>query len=270
MDYDEKKRGLLEWAKAAAEENMILAYSGGVDSSLLLKILTEAAKHNEKKVYAVLFQTELHPVREALEAEALAKECGALYEVISCQGILEAGIEKNPMDRCYRCKSFLFDRILDRAGELGIRTIVEGTNYDDLFVYRPGIKAIRERQVISPLAGFEMTKEDVRRMAGEYGIRAGQKPSTPCLATRLPYGDTITPEKLRQIEEAEQILRNEGFYNVRVRMHGNIARLEIDEEHFLTLMKDRRRVIGQLKKLGFRYVTLDLEGFRSGSMDLSG
>ena len=150
---------------------------------------------------------------------------------------------------------------------LGIKTIMDGTNEDDLHVYRPGIRALRELSIISPLAETEMTKEEIRRMAEEYGLSVATKPSTPCLATRFPYGTQLTYEKMRQVENGEEILKSFGFYNVRLRVHDDIARIETDKEDFEQLLKHKEEIVKELKKIGYDYITLDLEGFRSGSMD---
>ena len=191
-----------------------------------------------------------------------------MHKILTLNELAVPEIKNNPADRCYRCKKELYRRMLQFAEEKGISRLLEGSNEDDLHVYRPGLRAIGELGVRSPLAEMGLTKEEVRFLAKDYGIPVADRPSSPCLATRLPYGTEIDLELLRRIDEAEEFLRKLSFYNVRVRVHRDIARLEIDTEEFPQLLKERERIIRKLKELGFPYVTLDLEGFRSGSMDI--
>ena len=239
-----------------------------MDSALLLKMTCEAARRNDGKVYAVTMQTKLHPVKEITHAQAVADEIGAEHLVITVDELSEAGIEQNPVDRCYRCKKHLFTRILEKAEELHVAHILEGTNTDDLRMYRPGLRAIQELGIHSPLMEAGMSKDEVRRLAGEYGLSVSERPAMPCLATRVPYGTYLTYEMMERVEEGETYLRSLGFYNVRLRVHENSARIEVDEESFKKLMDCRNEIITFLKKLKFDYITLDLEGFRSGSMDI--
>ena len=192
---------------------------------------------------------------------------GALFEEIRVDEFEQAGITDNPVDRCYRCKSYMFRNLQNRAKELGIEIIMDGTNEDDLHVYRPGVKALKELGIKSPLAECGVTKAQVRALLKEYGISAAEKPSMPCLATRFPYGTHLTKEALHRVDEAEGYLRELGFYNVRVRVHGSIARIEVDTKDEQKIMESRTQITEKLKALGYGYVTLDLEGFRSGSMD---
>ena len=157
---------------------------------------------------------------------------------------------------------------MELARTLGISTIIEGTNEDDLHVYRPGIQALKELGIISPLAACGITKAEVRELALARGISVANRPSMPCLATRLPYGDSISYELLAQIDKGEQYVRSFGFYNVRLRVHDTITRIEVDQKDIPKLLEHREEIIAELKKLGFVYITVDLEGFRSGSMDL--
>lgn len=267
--YEEKREALLGRIAEYAAEDMIIAFSGGVDSSLLLKLACDAVVKTGKKVYGILLHTMLHPKAELEEAESVAKETGALFRVLRIDELEGAGIEENPVDRCYRCKRYLFREIQKEAELLGVSRILEGTNEDDLHVYRPGIRAVRELGIVSPLADAGLTKADVRRLAGEYGISVSGKPSTPCLATRFPYGVRLTYEAMRKVEQGESYLRSLGLGNVRLRVHGNLARLEIDTDDIGKVIERREDIAGYLKNLGYNYVTLDLEGFRSGSMDES-
>lgn len=267
-EYLEKRRQLIQKMEQYAGQDVMVAFSGGVDSSLLLKLAYEASKKAGKKVYAVTMQTRLHPVREIEEAKRVCEEIGAVHMVMAVDELKEAGIMHNPVERCYLCKKHLFLKMKEKASELGIGVILEGTNEDDLHVYRPGIKALKELQIISPLAEAGLTKKEVREMAKEYGISVSLKPAVPCLATRFPYGTHLTYEQMAQVDKGESFLKEYGLHNVRIRVHDKIARIEIDEEAFWEFLAHKKEITGYLKKLGFVYITLDLEGFRSGSMDV--
>ena len=269
-DITQKKERLLALMAEYALQDTMVAFSGGVDSSLLLKLACEAAAETGKKVYGVTVQTRLHPLGEADEARRAAREMGAIHLILTVDELEEAGIMDNPPDRCYLCKKYLFQKMLERAGELGIPFILEGTNEDDLHVYRPGIKALKELGIASPLANVQMTKEEVRTLAAAYGLQAASKPAAPCLATRFPYGTSLTYGKMRQVEQGENYLKGLGLRNVRLRVHDMVARIEVDAEEFPVLMSRRVEAAAYLKGLGYGYVTLDLEGFRSGSMDHTG
>ena len=186
--YEQKRRKLLEKIDDLSNENIVLAFSGGVDSSLLLKICCDSAKKSGKKVYAITVHTELHPMKDIEIATKVAKEAGAEHMIVRIDELQDAGIRYNPTDRCYRCKKLLFSRLKEKAGELGAKIIVEGTNEDDLHVYRPGIRALQELEILSPLAECGFTKREVRKLAEEYGVSVANRPSTPCMATRFPYG----------------------------------------------------------------------------------
>lgn len=267
-NYSEKKEELLNQIKAYAKQNIMVAFSGGVDSTLLLKLCYEAAKKTKRQVYAVTVQTKLHPFGEIEEAREICREIGAKHMVLTIDELKEAGIADNPENRCYLCKKHLFTRMLAEAELLGVSTVMEGTNEDDLHVYRPGIRALQELKIISPLARTGMTKAEVRNLAAEYGLSVAVKPSAPCLATRFPYGTELTYEKLLQVEKGEAYLKTFGLHNVRLRVHKDIVRIEVDEKEFSVVLKNREKIITCLNRLGYVYITLDLEGFRSGSMDI--
>jgi len=249
-------------------EDICLAFSGGVDSSLLLKVAADAAAETGKKVYAVTFDSRLHPSCDLRIARQVAGELGGIHQVMEVDELEQEDIRMNPVNRCYLCKRHLFMTLKKLAGEKGVRRILDGTNEDDMHVYRPGIRALKELGIISPLAELHITKEAVKGMASEYGISVASRPSTPCMATRLPYNTRIDYDVLDRIAQGEAYLRDVLPGNVRLRLHGGIARLEVDNEAFARLLDMRADVVRQLKGLGFTYVALDLEGFRSGSMDV--
>lgn len=267
-DYSVKKEQLLLKINEYAGQNVIVAFSGGVDSTLLLKIACDMAKKEGTKVYAVSIQTRLHPMGEMEEAKKTCQELEAEHVVISIDELKEAGIMNNPVNRCYLCKKFLFSKIKDFASKLEISRILEGTNEDDLHVYRPGIKALKELGIKSPLAEAGLTKAEVRNLASEYGLKTASKPSAPCLATRFPYGTELAYEDMERVEKGEAYLKSFGLYNVRIRVYGKTARIEVDVASFAEVLAHKQDIITYLKELGFIYITLDLEGFRSGSMDV--
>ena len=205
---------------------------------------------------------------EADEAKRIAEELGAIHKVIHVDELEGAGIENNPVDRCYLCKKYMFTKVKELAHSLGIFTILEGTNADDLKQYRPGIKAIKELGLHSPLLEANMTKKEIRELAGTYDLKAANKPSSPCLATRFPYHTLLNYEEMRKVEKIEDYLHAYGFYNVRARIHNDLVRLEIDQDAFMKCMDYHQEIVLFIKELGYDYVTLDLEGFRSGSQDI--
>lgn len=267
--YKERCSRLKDILKEVTKENVMLAFSGGVDSSLLLKLLCQAAKETGRQVVAVTMATELHPAQDAEIARKVAEESGAVHKVIYVDELSHAGIQYNPENRCYLCKKYLFSELLRAADKAGISTVLEGTNADDLKVYRPGIQAVKELGIQSPLAEAGMTKADIRKLASEYGISVADRPASPCLATRFPYGTKLSIENMQMADEAEKFIRDLGFYNVRVRIHQDTARIEVDDKDLISFLNYRKTVILRLKELGFTYITADLEGFRSGSMDVN-
>lgn len=263
-----KKDNLKSIFAQCASEDMCVAFSGGVDSSLVLVMACEAAKSTGKKVYALTMDTILHPKADLEIAKKVLSGTTAEHVVITMDELAVPEIRNNPVNRCYLCKKAIFSRMLTFAKEKGISLMLEGSNEDDLHVYRPGLAAVRELGVKSPLADCHMTKAEVRALAEEYKIPVADRPSAPCMATRLPYGAEIDLELLKRIDTAEETLRAMGLKNVRVRVHGDILRLEVDAESILNVVEHCREIMDHLKKVGCPYVTLDLEGFRSGSMDI--
>lgn len=263
-----RKKQLMNIITEHAKENLCVAFSGGVDSSLVLVLACEAAKHSGKKVYAVTMDTVLHPKADLRIAKEVLEKTNAIHQIISIDELSLPEIRFNPMNRCYLCKKALYSRMLDFAKEKGVSTLLEGSNEDDQHVYRPGLLAIRELGIKSPLAACGFTKAEVRALAAEYDIPVADRPSAPCLATRLPYGAEIDLKLLGRIEAGEEHLKSLGLKNVRIRVHRDLLRLEADPEAFPYLLENRENVIKELKKVGCPYITLDMEGFRSGSMDV--
>lgn len=266
MDYREMLRDRMG---ELASEDVCLAFSGGVDSSLLLKMASDAASRTGKQVYAVTFDSRLHPSCDLEIARRVAGELGGIHEVIEVDELEQEAIRMNPADRCYLCKHHLFLTLKEMAKAKGVCRILDGTNEDDLHVYRPGIRALRELGIISPLAELHIPKREVKRMAAEYGISVASRPSTPCMATRLPYNTKIDYDVLARIGEGEAYLKSVFEGNVRLRLYEGVARLEVDQTSFPRMLEIREEVVQRLKDLGFTYVCLDLEGFRSGSMDVA-
>ena len=231
-------------------------------------MVVAAAEETGKKVYAVTFDSRLHPACDLEIAGQVAKELGGIHQVIQIDELEQADIRMNPENRCYLCKRRLFSCLKEFAEERKITCILDGTNEDDLHVYRPGIQALGELGIISPLAELYITKAEVKALASMYGISVASRPSTPCMATRIPYGMELNYDILARIGEGEAFLREMFSGNVRLRLHKNVARIELDPECLEQAVMKREQVISRLKELGFSYVTLDLEGFRSGSMDL--
>ncbi len=262
------RAALEQQMKTYATADVAVAFSGGADSSLLLKLACEAAGETGTRVYGVTFDTRLHPACDLEIAKKVAEELGAEHVVLTIDELEMGEIRRNPKDRCYLCKRSLFRKLKEFAKSQGISCILEGTNKDDFSAYRPGIRAVKELGIISPLADLGITKPQVRALASWYGISVADRPSTPCMATRLPYGAELDYETLKKIEQGEAWLREKMGGNVRLRLHGQIARIEIDKERFQTAIDRKDAITAELKKMGFPYVTLDLEGFRSGSMDI--
>ena len=264
----QKKENLEQWMADHVKEGICIAFSAGVDSSLLLKLACDAGKAAGVPIWAVTFSTKLHPHGELEDARQAAAELGAEHIVLEVDERSQEGIQNNPPDRCYICKKYLFTNLLATAEKVGAKCVVEGTNEDDLHVYRPGIRAVRELHVNSPLALFHLTKAEVRALAAELGVQSASKPSAPCLITRLPYNTKVDFAVLEKVGMGEEYLKEKGLKNVRLRLHGDVIRIEVERSAMKTVLEMAEDVVSYIKGLGFCYVTLDLEGFRSGSMDL--
>lgn len=263
-----KKVRLETFLYSLAAEDLAVAFSGGVDSSLLLKLTCEAAKKHGTTVFAVTFDTWLHPKADAEIAARVAAECGAVHVILPVDERAVPELMNNPVDRCYLCKRHLFLSLKKWAAERGITCLLEGTNLDDTKVWRPGRKALAELGIISPLAECEITKQEIRQMSADLGLSVAERPSTPCMATRLPYGAKLDAEILQRLESGEAWMRAQGFSQVRLRFHEPILRIEVLPGDFEKMVEVSAEVAAYMKNLGFLYVTLDLEGFRSGSMDV--
>ena len=261
-----KKEKLTEYFSHYQESSICIAYSGGVDSTLLLKTACDVSR--SRPVLAVILETQLHPHSDTEKAYQMALSLGAACEIIKVDEFQDPEILKNPVNRCYLCKHLLFSRLKELAATRGYDTVIDGTNKDDEKEYRPGMKVLKELAIKSPLLEIGITKSEVRALSEMYGLSTASVPSTPCLATRLPYGAYLDRSLLKCIHEGEEFLRNMGFYNVRLRYHKPVLRIEVDPDSFQQAISQRREISAKMKHLGFPYVTLDLEGFRSGSMDI--
>lgn len=244
-----------------------VAYSGGVDSVFLLKAAADTL--GPPNVLAVIGNSASLSTREFAEAKRLCTEIGVQLIVVEPGEFDDSRFVANPTNRCFYCKDALYKCILQTAKAHGIAAVVCGTNADDLSDFRPGHKAADQHGIHSPCADAGLTKADIRALSAELGLPTADKPAAPCLASRVQYGETITPQKMRMIEEAEAVLHGLGYRECRVRHHGNIARIEVPAEHIEALAAEtvRNQIDAMLREIGYQYVTLDLRGFRSGSMN---
>ena len=246
--------------------SVAVAFSGGVDSTLLLYAAHDVLG---SKAIAITLSSSLFPHRELEESRAFCTDRGITHIVCEVDELSIDGFSNNPPNRCYLCKRALFTKLLDIAAQHNIAYVVEGSNVDDLGDYRPGLQAIRELDIKSPLREASLTKSEIRQISRELGLPTWEKPSYACLASRFVYGDTITSEKLHMVERAEELLLSMGFKQMRVRIHGKLARIEILPEDFTHILHEdtRAKIYDALKSYGFSYVSLDLKGYRTGSMN---
>jgi pyridinium-3,5-biscarboxylic acid mononucleotide sulfurtransferase len=247
-------------------ESVAVAYSGGVDSSLLAYI---AFKELGRKSIAITADAPMVPRREFEEAKAFCKAYGIRHIFVKPNPFASDAVRNNEAMRCYECKKLIFGALFEAARETGIATVADGSNLDDLGDYRPGLKALSELQVKSPFTEAEFTKADIRELSQSLGLPTWNKQSNACLATRFPYGTRLTLQGLSQVDKAEESLSEFGFSQLRVRAHGKVARIEVPEKQIETLLKPsvRCEVVRRMKLVGFDYVTLDLAGYRTGSMN---
>ena len=250
----------------ASLESVAVAYSGGVDSTFLLKTAHDVLGNNAT---AVTVRSALIPGRELGEGEKFCAE-NKITQIFCPVDIFKVeGLKENPENRCYICKKNIFTKILEIARERGIKNVIEGSNVDDLSDYRPGLKALKELEIKSPLQAAGLTKKEIRELSKSFNLPTWNKPSFACLASRFEYGEEITEEKLKMTDRAEDLLVKMNFRQFRVRLHGKIARIEILPEDFEKIIQEqtREKIYSELKNLGFSYVTLDLKGYRTGSMN---
>ena len=250
----------------AQKAPLAVAFSAGVDSTFLLKAAHDVLGDG---VIAVTARPFSFPDREFAEAEAFCKAEGIRQLTVKVNEFEIEGYRQNPANRCYLCKKTLFGRMMEFAKEAGARYIAEGSNMDDMGDYRPGLKAIEELQVLSPLREAGLYKQEIRELSRELGLPTWEKPSYACLATRIAYGEEITAEKLEMVDKAEQLLMDLGFRQMRVRVHADMARIEVLPEDLPRLMEEetRLRIYNAFREYGFSYVSADLKGYRTGSMN---
>jgi pyridinium-3,5-biscarboxylic acid mononucleotide sulfurtransferase len=245
--------------------SVVLGYSGGVDSTLLLRKALDVLGH--ERVLAVTAASATYDADEVDEAVALAEGLGAAHERLVSGELEVEGFIRNPPERCYYCKTDLYGDLREMAARRGLQTVIDGSHAEDLLDHRPGLRALDEQGIVSPLKEAGFTKADVRALSRRLGLPTADKPANACLASRFPYGEPIDAESLSRVGRAERILREAGFPVVRVRHHGPVARIEVPPADRARLLEGADRIAPALKELGYVWVACDLEGYRSGSMN---
>ncbi len=264
MNIDKKYEKLKNIIKEMGE--IVVAYSGGVDSTFLLKVARDVLGD---KALGVLATSPTYPSREYKKAVEIASQIGTKIKIIETKETDDIIFKNNPVDRCYYCKSELFTNINDIAKNEKLKNMADGSNADDLGDYRPGMKALREKKIRSPLQEAGLTKDEIRKLSKRLNLPTWDKPALACLSSRFPYGESITPEKLRMVDEVEGFLYDEGFRNIRARHHNNTVKIEVSSDEIKKFLDNecRERIVKKIKDIGYIYVTLDLEGYRQGSMN---
>lgn len=257
--YEELQRVILPLGR------VVVAYSGGVDSTLLLKVCVDVL--GRENVLAFVGSSPVHPERETQEAIKIAQQLSIDYVAAKTTEMDNTSFTSNPRDRCYHCKSGLIDQMWEVAQAHVFTHIVEGSNVDDEGDFRPGSRAVTEKGVLSPLKMAGLTKREIRKLSKILNLSTHDKPSFACLASRIPYETTITRNILKQVELSEDFLKNLGLQQVRVRYHGRVARIETEDKDITTIMAHRAEIYSKLNSFGFTYVTLDLKRYRTGSMN---
>lgn len=264
MDINEKFEKLKNYLSSL--ESVVVAFSSGVDSTFLLKTAHDVLGD---KVIAVTAESCSFPKRELNEAKLFWSKEGIKHIVVESEELEIDGFCKNPVNRCYLCKKELFEKITEIAKENNIKNIVEGSNIDDNGDYRPGLQAVSELNIKSPLRYAELNKNEIRELSKKLELNTWDKQSFACLSSRFVYGEEITKEKLSMVDKAEQLLLDLGFHQLRVRIHGTIARIEVLPDEFPKLIeeKNRLKIVTEFEKYGFTYISMDLKGYRTGSMN---
>lgn len=250
----------------ASMQHVVIAFSGGVDSTFLTKVATEVLG---KRAVAVTARSPSVPEKDFMDAVAMAALISANHKLIDTEEVGHEEYRKNPSNRCYFCKDELYTKLLALKQEWNIPYILDGTNYDDIRDYRPGMKAAQQHGIRSPLKDLQFTKQDIRELSRFYGLPTHDKPSSPCLSSRIPYGKEITPQKLRMIDAAESFLAQLGLREFRVRHHDDIARIEVKENDIPAILQHKYAIDKKFKEIGFKFAVLDLKEFKSGSLNMS-
>ncbi|WP_066192017.1 ATP-dependent sacrificial sulfur transferase LarE [Gracilibacillus timonensis] len=246
-------------------KKVVVAFSGGVDSTFLLKMAVDTL--GKEQVLAVTADSETYPTSERIEAQSLAERIGANHQVIETSELAIPGYTENDKNRCYFCKNSLFDHLVPIMKERGFANIVYGVIADDMSEYRPGMRAAKEQGVRGPLQEADLYKEEIRELSKQMDLPTWDKPSFACLSSRIAYGETITKEKLTKVEKSEAFLKTVGVRQVRVRTHENIARIEVEPQDMDKIVKNYTRITEKLQEYGYQFVTMDLAGYKSGSMN---
>jgi pyridinium-3,5-biscarboxylic acid mononucleotide sulfurtransferase len=245
-------------------KRVAIAYSGGVDSTFLIKIAYDVLGEN---AFAVTAVSPTYTKQELIQAQHSAQKIGIHHIIIKTKETESKHFIKNPTNRCYFCKKELFTKIQKLAQENDIKHILDGSNIDDNLDYRPGQKALREMHILSPLRDVGLTKQEIRDLLKKTGLKGWNTPANACLASRFPYGVQITKQRLKQVEQAESYLTKIGIKNVRVRYHYEIARIEVEKKEFKKIITNAEKITKRFKQLGFKYITLDIQGYRMGSLN---